>query len=640
MSDQSTTTEAPPEPPPPPPVVTDIDIWNPGGDPAALRAAADAWTAMGATLRAQAEAIRTSRTMLGDGWQGPARGAYETHSDEILSTMDEGADGFDTVAAELRHVADEIEDINRQIHEIYVAIAATAVVSIAASFITFGASAVAGAAAATAGAARAASLVRTLASVISVSRLTFTTFKAARFVTVWRNFAIGVGIGTGLTAAGKAAFQQQNPFDLDNWSLKDLRNIIVGGSVGGILSGPAALFGGTLRGALASGAVVGATPGIITDLRDGVALPELVRNAGVNAVFGAGGGYLGFRLGGGGATPATRPGSSGGALDDLTLPGPPRIEVPELPPGTVRGPSGLIELADPPGMTRSPSGRLLVPEGAATPVRPPVVLGAGETQLPSGFVLPSGVRPPAPGGIDLPPGVVEATAPAAVRGELTPAEGLVTDAVTGLGSPVADGINAHLAPDPLRRPEVLTGSGPLANSGINAATDGSPPELGAPAFRPPLEVDPGAGGAPVPGPVLVPEAPVGDGSPVPSGPGLGEVSPVPGPVLVPEAPASTGAPAGDGGVESAPGPFGGLQSEPPTPDGPDGGERGGFAAPADAATAVVRPGEGLHQLADRTLGDPARLQELIALNPWLHDGGALIEGQVVRVPGERALAGV
>lgn len=227
MADQCTPTEEPP--PPPPPIETSRSIWEPGGDPAALRAAAAAWRSLAGTLGETASAIDAGATTLGERWTGEAADAFAAYWSGLRGSLEEGVTHAEGVADTLEQIADEIERVNHEVHQLYLAIAATAAVSIAAAFVTFGLSTAAGAAAAAANVARATTLVNGLATFLRSMQVGFS---IARFGAFWRTWAIGASAAAVGTGAGKAAFGQ-NPLDSDSWQLRDATAIVVSANLGG-----------------------------------------------------------------------------------------------------------------------------------------------------------------------------------------------------------------------------------------------------------------------------------------------------------------------------------------------------------------------------------------------------------------------
>lgn len=399
--------------PPPPPQIEERSLWdnlaNPGGDPGQLRVAADAWDRMAGLLDDAATDIVTDRNRLGAGWTGDARESYQAHSTEVTTSLGEAADQFRSTATELRRVADEMERINDEMHELYLAITATAAVSIGLSFVTFGASAAAGAAATAANLARAGQLVRAMTTLVSAARVSFTGFRAARFIAFWRTFAIGAAVNGALVQT----FQGQNPFDPDSWTISELRSVVLSSAGGALFAGPALNAGLRLRTTVGLAGTGNAAGSVFDSQLSGLDAGDTALNALI--AFGAGGAGAaaghglssGIRAltGGGpripsgglytndlddlgvGIRPAPVPGGRG--VDDLVLPGRP-------PPGD---PGDLVL---PPRDIVTPShaepGPLVLP-GRPTPGNPDDLIIPGRPpagEQPPALVLPgeTGPRPP------------------------------------------------------------------------------------------------------------------------------------------------------------------------------------------------------------------------------------------------------
>lgn len=252
MADQCTASDTPPEPPPPP-IHTSYDLWHPGGDPGALRAAAAAWRSLAGTLRDVAAEIDGGVRDVDARWHGAAHTAFAAYWRERHASLVDGADHADEVAGTLDRVAGEIERVNHEVHQLYLAIAATVAVSLAASIFTFGASTAAGAAVTAANVARATTLVEGLAEFLSAMRVGF---EVTRFVRFWKLWGLAASVNTAAVGVVKLG-QGENPFDWDNWSVRDISGIVVNADAGVVANG---LLGpGIAAGAsgAAGGSVVG-----------------------------------------------------------------------------------------------------------------------------------------------------------------------------------------------------------------------------------------------------------------------------------------------------------------------------------------------------------------------------------------------
>lgn len=250
----SSTTEAPP-PPPPPPIETSFDLWDPFGNPAELRAAADAWDAMGAHLSEMRSNLNGVVTASAGGWSGGAHDAFVAHWNAMAPELGEGGEGMREVASHLRTMADELEAKNDLVQSIYVTVAATAAVSIISGLVTFGVGAAAGAAATAVNVARAERALVAIRAFIVASRATMATIKATRVGAFALRFAAFAARGVIETAAVKQVALDQNPLDADSWSAFDV--LFIGG--GGLISAAPARIGANTGRRLTAGRGVAQT---------------------------------------------------------------------------------------------------------------------------------------------------------------------------------------------------------------------------------------------------------------------------------------------------------------------------------------------------------------------------------------------
>jgi WXG100 family type VII secretion target len=391
-------------------VTRDIDVWNPGGDPAVLRAAAEAW-------RGRARALRDTATHL-DGrvsvalasWDGAAADAFSGFWDQRAEGMRGVAQGFDDVATELDRIADEIAETNRLVKQIYAAIGATIAIGVVSSVVTLGFGTAAAGAAAGAQAANAARIVAQLGSFLTVSVRAVSGIRAA-FTAFSVRFAVGTAVSGGVGMVQRAAFHPtHDPFA--DWGLRDVRNLLLGGGSGATI-GTFAQVGrvGTYTAAhpVISAGAQGFTGGMTTSFGtdwldgslDGTSPMRALQSGLWSGVTGAGLTGVGLRL-----TPQRHGGESllvpdglphgwGISPNGLAVPGP-------AAPGTVpvygSGPNGSVHLSQLPvrtapptlhGPSGAPMNGLTSPGGLRVPPLP-----VGYQQQPSGLYLPGGSTPP------------------------------------------------------------------------------------------------------------------------------------------------------------------------------------------------------------------------------------------------------
>lgn len=177
-------------PPPSNPDLTSIvvQVWNPGGDPPALRGAAQGWRDIVTLLQDITGTISAAETRLSEAWSDHARERY-LH----LRALDR-AQGEPQIAALLERarwldqIANDVADTNHALHVIYAGLAASIAVGAALSLVTFGFSLAADAVEAAAAAAEAGGIVARLLMFLAQAARTF-----AALAQVGRPFLVTVG---------------------------------------------------------------------------------------------------------------------------------------------------------------------------------------------------------------------------------------------------------------------------------------------------------------------------------------------------------------------------------------------------------------------------------------------------------------
>lgn len=159
-----TPTPSPGPSPTPPKVHRSFSIWNPGGDPGAIRQAAAAWRTLASDLRTTQHDVEQQVSGLRAGWTGTASDAFQHWGTQLGTDIADSAGQCDRIAGQLDQVADKIQSTNDQIHALIVAMGVTAAVGIGLTIFTLGFSDAAAAGAATAEAAEATTLVTILTS--------------------------------------------------------------------------------------------------------------------------------------------------------------------------------------------------------------------------------------------------------------------------------------------------------------------------------------------------------------------------------------------------------------------------------------------------------------------------------------------
>jgi WXG100 family type VII secretion target len=157
-----TPTPSPGPSPTPPRIHRSFNVWNPGGDPGAIRQAAAAWRTLAGDLRTAQHDVEQQVSSLRSGWTGKASDAFQHWGTQLGTDIADSAGQCDRIAGQLDQVADKIQSTNDEIHGLIVAMGVTAAVGIGLTIFTLGFSDAAAAGAATAEATEAATLVTIL----------------------------------------------------------------------------------------------------------------------------------------------------------------------------------------------------------------------------------------------------------------------------------------------------------------------------------------------------------------------------------------------------------------------------------------------------------------------------------------------
>jgi nucleoid-associated protein YgaU/uncharacterized protein YukE len=572
-------------------------IFDPGGDPAAIRAAATSCRTLATELGGVISALDPVAADLAKSWKGvagaedqSASAAFQKAWTKFSGAIGEYAQGLEGAAAKLDEVADAIQSADEQAARLKEMALAALAVGAGLTLFTFGISDATAEAAAMADVAVATGEMSELAAALSFAVDALGDLLAT-IGDIATRFAMGSGFSLVAEMLDKLVFRHENPLDPANYSAEDVANIILGGMLNAGLglaadsSEPVSQFMGAhpVAGFAAYGAATGLAGGVITQFAiEGKKLDAgTIEDIGVGTVLSSAGGAAAGKVseligGTSGSSAGTDDGSAvtmsamslPGALDKLEAP------APDLP-------GSDLPAANSPAGGGDDAGAAV--PGHADPVAP----------------MPGGTGDPAPAA----PPAADPSGPSAVAG---PA--------------------AHVtAPD------------------APAVEPGDPGAGGAPAMVP---ADPGAGGAAGGGPAGG-EAP---GSAVPGG---GAATAVPAGPPTPSVPGSAVSTSGSGGnvvirsgvnvlpnivkdrlffspspaptaphAPAAP-PGAPVPPVPPVPPPPQVG----------GGTVTVRPGDSLYQIAGQRLGNPNLYPVIQAANPQaVGPDGRIVPGQVLRIP--------
>lgn len=172
-----------------------VQVWNPGGDPPALRSAAQAWRDIVNVLQDITGTISTAEARLSEAWSDDARERYlhvraldRAQGEPQISALLERARWLD-------QIANDVADTNNTLHVIYAGLAASILVGAAFSVVTLGFSLAADAAEAAIAAAEAGSIVARLVMFLARAARTFAALAQAGqpfFVNVGGQYRAGL----------------------------------------------------------------------------------------------------------------------------------------------------------------------------------------------------------------------------------------------------------------------------------------------------------------------------------------------------------------------------------------------------------------------------------------------------------------
>ena len=580
-------------------------IFDPGGDPAAIRAAATACRTLASELGGVNSALDSVAADLEKSWKGvagaedqSASAAFQKAWAKFSGAIGEYAQGLEAAAVKLDDVANAIQSADEQATRLKEMALAALAVGAGLTLFTFGISDATAEAAAMADVAVATGEMSELAAALSFAVDALGDLLAT-IGDIATRFAMGSGFSLVAEMLDKLAFRHENPLDPASYSAEDVSNIILGGMLNAGLgvaadsSEPVSQFMGAhpVAGFTAYGAATGFLGGAVTQFAiEGKKLDAgTIEDIGVGTVLSGIGGAAAGQVSG---LIARTAGGSAGTDDGSAVAGP-AISLPaaldnlEVPAADLSADLPAPSAANPPAGGGDAGAAVPPDAGPAAPMAG----GTGDTGA-TGGPAPAPAVPPASD----PSGPLAVAGPAA--GGTAPAAPAAPDA------PAADP------------------SGPLAVAGPAAHV--TAPD--APAVPP--AADPGAGGAAGGGPATaVPPDP----NPAPATPGSAvSTSGSSGTVVIRSsvnvlpnivkdrlffspspAPAAPHAPAAPPAVPVP-------QVSPPHVGG---------------GTVTVRPGDSLYQIAGQRLGNPNLYPVIQAANPQaVGPDGRIVPGQVLRIP--------
>jgi uncharacterized protein YukE/LysM repeat protein len=587
-------------------------IFDPGGDPVAIRAAATACRTLASELGGVNSALDSVAADLEQSWKGvagaedqSASAAFQKAWAKFSGAIGQYAQGLEAAAAKLDDVANAIQSADEQATRLKEMALAALAVGAGLTLFTFGISDATAEAAAMADVAVATGEMSELAAALSFAVDALGDLLAT-IGDIATRFAMGSGFSLVAEMLDKLAFRHENPLDPASYSAEDVANIILGGMLNAGLgvaadgSEPVSQFMGAhpVAGFTAYGAATGFLGGAVTQFAiEGKKLDAgTVEDIGVGTVLSGIGGAAAGQVSG---LIARTAGGSAGTDDGPAVAGP-----------AISLPAALDNLEVP---AADLSADLSAPS-AANPAA-----GGGD----AGAAVPPDAGPAAP--------MAEGTGGTGGTGGPAPA---VPPAADPSGPSAVAGPAANVtAPDAPAEP-------PAADPGAGGAAGGGPAG-GGPAGGGSAGGEAGGGSA---------GGEAGGGSAGGEAAGGGPATAVPaGPSPAPAAPGSAVSTSGSNGtvvIRSSVNVLPNIVkdrlffSPSPAPTAP----HAPAAPPAvpvpqvppphvGGGTVTVRPGDSLYQIAGQRLGNPNLYPVIQAANPQaVGPDGRIVPGQVLRIP--------
>jgi len=217
--------------------ISDIEgIFDPGGDPAAIRRAAATAEALASSMRDVASTLDQVAADLGKTWKGKessqdkaAAEAFQEAWAALSAAIGEYADGQDKVATALNNIAAEIASAQAAAKRLWHTVELAAAIAAGTALFSFGASEIAAAAEISAASAEGVSLMAALGDVLTDTTGVLDAISNA-IIRVTARFLMGAT----LSFASEALIKWKeglDPFNAANYSAEDVGNILLGGAL-------------------------------------------------------------------------------------------------------------------------------------------------------------------------------------------------------------------------------------------------------------------------------------------------------------------------------------------------------------------------------------------------------------------------
>lgn len=245
-------------------------LFDPGGDPEAIRVARVAWLELSSDLKMSVDVLKPAGKHLAEHWDGRAAEAYQDAWKKFMADLDEYVKSLGDAAVSMEKMAEFIEDAQRQARNFWRMVAISLAAGAALAFVTAGFSAAASAAVAARGLAGLAALAARMAFVLSGQAAAMAALQSAA-LTIAARFAMGMAFSLTSSVFVKGVVQGLDITDPASWNANDFSKLLLDGTL---------VIG---MGSLAS------MPSVAARLAGSTGLPSLQRQLVGGAVFGAGG---------------------------------------------------------------------------------------------------------------------------------------------------------------------------------------------------------------------------------------------------------------------------------------------------------------------------------------------------------------
>lgn len=205
-------------------------IIDPGGDPGAIRRAADACRKLSTDINDLLNTLDPVAAELKGNWRGSSGDGFQQNWAKFKTGLTDYAKHLGGSGQGLDEVADAIHEAQIQARNFKIMVGVTLAAGAAMTFFTFGTSDAAAIAAVEAEAGVMATMFARLGALIAGEAEAVSALISA-FQVVAARFLLGAGFSLAATLTVKGIFQHENVLDPANYSAKDATNLLLGGTL-------------------------------------------------------------------------------------------------------------------------------------------------------------------------------------------------------------------------------------------------------------------------------------------------------------------------------------------------------------------------------------------------------------------------